>query len=256
MGHRRLHRIALVALASLASLAFVAVGCGWHGRGRALVRGRPPFDLVDPSGTWIAEGNLPWGTGHVLQVGGPGPVYRVTRLDPSGQPLAFGVGIAEAGHFFVGYTGALEASQVAVYGVGEENVEGVWADGRGTELGTEEWHGVGMPDPFAGAFPTWGTNPGGGSYHMTVTTTDVGSGVYDVRWGSGTQEFLGVGFRVGDRFATAAVLTYQASWAHSMWSQRGYALGIYDLTNGTGVGVFRATAESVAVLGTEQIRRP
>lgn len=241
---------------SLATLSLLSVGCGWRGRGRALLSGRPPFDVMDPSGTWIAEGNLPWGTGHTLQIQGPGPVFRVARVDAAGQPLAFGVAVAEAGHLYVGYTGALEASQVAVYHPGELDVEGVWADGRSTDLGTEEWRGLGVPDPFSGAFRTWGTNPGGGSYSMTVSVSDMGSGVYDVRWGSGHQEFVGVGFRTGDRLATAAVLTYQSSFTHTMWSQRGYVLGIYDLTNGTGVGVFRESAEAVAVVGVDQIRRP
>lgn len=236
----------------LSSLA----GCGWRGRGRAIVTGRPPYDVVDPSGRWLVEGNLPWGTGHVLDVSGLGPVYRVARVDGAGQPLAFGVGVAEAGHFLVGYTGALEASQVAVYQVGAENIEGVWADGRSTDLGTEEWRGIGAPDPFVGGFATYGTNPGGHStYRMRVAIRDIGAGAYDVRWGSGHQEFLGVGFRVGDRFVTSAVLTYESSWAHTMWSQRGYALGAYDLTTGTGTAVFRASADAVPVVGTEAIRR-
>lgn len=234
----------------------VFAGCGWRGRGRAIVTGRPPYDVVDPSGRWIAEGNLPWGSGHTLDVTGPGPAYRVARYDASGQPIAFGIGVAEAGHFYVGYTGALEASQVAVYQVGATDIEGVWADGRSTDIGTEEWRGIGAPDPFTGVFTTYGTNPGGhDSYRMRVAVRDIGAGVYDVRWGSGHQEFLGAGIRVGDRFVTAAVLTYSSTWTHTMWSQRGYALGAYDLTAGGGVGIFRASADGVPVVGVDAIRR-
>lgn len=244
-----------VQLAVVVCIALFA-GCGWRGRGRALVTARPPYDVMDPSGRWLAEGNLPWGSGHVVDVTGPGPVYRVARYDAAGQPLAFGVGVAEGGHLFVGYTGSLEASQVAVYQVGYADIEGVWGDGRSTDIGTEEWHGIGAPDAFAGSFATYGTNPGGHStYRMRVAVRDIGAGVYDVRWISGSQEFLGAGIRVGDRLVTAAVLTYSSTWTHTMWSQRGYALGAYDLRSGTGVGVFRATADGVPVVGVDAIRR-
>ncbi len=239
------------------SVVLLLGGCGaFQGRGRALSYGRMPFEGADPSGMWSVEGGLPWGSGQTMEVVGPGPVFRVVRRDGAGQALALGVAVAEAGHLFVGYGGSFESCQIAVYQPGAENIEGVWAAGTSLDLGTEEWSGMGVEAPFVGDFRTYGTNPDShGVYRQRVTVQPEGSGVYGVRWYSGTQEYLGTGFEVGGRFATAAVLTEGSGMTNVMWAQRGYALAAYDLATGSGVAVLRTTPEAPAVVGPEQIRR-
>jgi len=241
----------------LTALLLFGAGCGgFTGRGRAVAYGRLPFDAVDPSGTWLVEGTAAWGTGHTLEVVGPGPVFRLVRRDPAGQVVAFGVGVAEAGRLFVGYGASFEVCQVAVLHRGAENIEGVWAGGTSPDLGTEEWQGAGLEDVFVGDFATYGTNPGThATYRQRVAALAAGSGVYDVRWYSPTQEFYGTGIAHGDRLATGAVLAADDNAANVSWFQRGYGVAAYDLSSGEGVTVVRQTPEAPALLGQERLRR-
>lgn len=253
-------RLARHSLSILVLFVVVCVaGCGgFTGRGRAVAYGRLPFDVIDPSGTWLAEGDVSWGSGHTLQVSGPGPVFRVVRHDGQGQVVAFGVGIAEEGALFVGYGASLEACQIAVYRAGAENVEGVWAGGTSPDLGTEEWQGLGTTEgPFVGDFATFGTNPGAHAIYRQRVGIATGTGVvFDVRWYSSTQEFYGTGVLRGDRLATAAILAADANAANVSWIAQGYGVAAYDLANGEGTVVVRASPESAALLGHERIRRP
>ncbi|MBX7191716.1 MAG: hypothetical protein K1X94_06650 [Sandaracinaceae bacterium] len=246
-----------LAIALSITLVLLA-GCGgFTGRGRAVAYGRLPYDVADPSGTWIAEGSVAWGSGHVLEVSGPGPVFRIVRRDAAGQPVAFGVGVAEAGQLFVGYGASFEVCQVAVFHRGAENVEGVWAGGTSPDLGTEEWQGVGLEDPFVGDFATYGTNPGTHAiYRQRVATVAAGMGVYDVRWYASAQEFYGTGVVGRDRFATGAVLAADEGAANVSWFARGYGVAAYDLTTGEGTVVVRNTPEAPSLLGREHLRRP
>jgi hypothetical protein len=135
--------------------------------------------------------------------------------------------------------------------------EGVWAGGTSPDLGTEEWQGIGLEDPFVGDFATYGTNPGThASYRQRVATVASGSGVYDVRWYSSTQEFYGTAIARGDRFVTGAVLAADEGAANVSWFARGYGVAAYDLGSGQGVVVVRNTPEAPALLGQEQLRRP
>ena len=244
---------------SLSLVVLLVVGCGgFTGRGRAVAYGRVPFDLVDPSGTWLAEGDVAWGSGHTLQVSGPGPVFRIVRHDAAGQVVAYGVAIAEAGALFVGYGASLDACQVAVYRAGTENVEGVWAGGTSPDLGTEEWQGLGVAEgPFVGDFATYGTNPGAHAIYRQRVATATGTGtVYDVRWYSSTQEFHGTGVLRGEHLATAAILAADANAANVSWIAQGYGVAVYELTSGEGTVVVRTHPESAALLGHERLRRP
>lgn len=243
-----------------AGLLCLLAGCaGFTGRGRELAFGRPPYDRIDPSGPWIAEGNVPWGSGHILEVEGPGPVLRVVRRDGAGQIVAFGVGVAEAGQLFVGYGASFETCQVAVFHAGAQNVEGVWAGGTSPDLGTEEWEGLGAADTlFVGDFATFGTNPGTHAVYRqrVATATTPGSGIFDVRWYARRQEFYGTGVVRGDRLATAAILAADENAANVSWIARGYGVAAYDLDTGDGLVVVRANPEAQAVVGQERLRRP
>ncbi len=157
---------------------------------------------------------------------------------------------------FVGYSGSFENCQIAVYREGASLVEGVWAGGQSSDLGTEEWDAIGEEDPFAGAFATYGTNPGShAEYRQRVVVLEEAPGLYNVRWYSGTQVYQGTGLLVGNRFAVAAVLTFDERRAHAMWNRRGYALAQYDLATGTGVAVFRDSPDGQPVIGSDQCQR-
>ncbi len=248
----------LFAVVALSLSLLSGCGGGFTGRGRAVAYGRLPHDMADPSGTWLADGDVSWGSGHVLQISGPGPVFRVVRHDSQGQVVAFGVGIAEEGALFVGYGASLETCQIAVYRAGAENVEGVWAGGNSPDLGTEEWQGFGVTEgPFVGDFATYGTNPGAHAIYRQRVGVATGTGVvFDVRWYSSTQEFYGTGVLRGDRLATAAILAADANAANVSWIAQGYGVAAYDLGSGEGTVVVRTSPESAAILGTERIRRP